>query len=94
MLYIRINKKTHEFEGFSDKFDEIYENIEITGEEHKNYIESQFKPEFYIYEEDNNIYCDVFLSDGKRKINILKISGYYHKKYCRKPVKKNEKVDR
>ena len=43
MLYIRINKKTNEFEGFSDKFDEIYENIEITGEEHKNYIESQNK---------------------------------------------------
>lgn len=48
----------------------ISEHINIS-DSLKNYIESQFKPEFYIYEEDNNIYCDVFLSDGKRRINIL-----------------------
>ena len=41
MLYIRINKKNHVFEGFSDKLDETYKNIEITEEKHKNYIESQ-----------------------------------------------------
>lgn len=67
---ILYKKDVDSYDNIVSVLSAISEHINIS-DTLKNCIESQFKPEFYIYEEDNNIYCDVFLSDGKRKINIL-----------------------
>ena len=48
----------------------ISENINIC-ESLRNFTSDLIKPEFLIYEENSKIYCDVYLSYGDKKINIL-----------------------
>ena len=49
----------------------ISSNINIS-EEVKAFAANYIKPEFHIYELENNIYCDIKLIYGNEKINILK----------------------
>jgi len=49
----------------------ISNNINIS-EEVKTFAANFIKPEFYIYELGNDIYCDISVIYGNRKINILK----------------------
>lgn len=49
----------------------ISNNINIS-EEIKNFAADFIKPEFYIYKIDSDIYCDIKVSYGNDKINILK----------------------
>jgi superfamily II DNA or RNA helicase len=49
----------------------ITEDINIA-EGIKNFVSSALKPELLIYEGGNNIYCDVNVIYGNRKVNILK----------------------
>lgn len=49
----------------------IGENINIS-ESLRYYMSKQSKPEFYMYEDKGRVYCEVFLSYGDHKINILK----------------------
>jgi len=49
----------------------ISNNINIS-EEVKTFAASFMKPEFYIYELGNDIYCDITVIYGNKKINILK----------------------
>ncbi|OPJ64449.1 DEAD/DEAH box helicase [Clostridium oryzae] len=48
----------------------ISHNINIS-EGLKNFVSDLLRPEFYIFEQADKIYCDVFLNYGNRKINIL-----------------------
>ena len=48
----------------------ISRNINIA-EGLRNFASNLLKPEFFIFEEKNKIYCDVLLSYGTRPINIL-----------------------
>ena len=48
----------------------ISENINIE-ESLRDFLSNSLKPEFFIFEDKGNIYCDVILSYGSRKINIL-----------------------
>ena len=48
----------------------ISENINIA-DSLRNFTSNLLKPEFFIYEENSKIYCDVFLSYGDLKINVL-----------------------
>jgi SNF2 family DNA or RNA helicase len=44
----------------------------IISEELRNYMSNFLKPEFLIYEEKNNIYCDIKVIYDNERINILK----------------------
>lgn len=48
----------------------ISQNINIA-ESLKNYVSGLLKPQFFMYEENSKIYCDLLLNYGSRKINIL-----------------------
>lgn len=48
----------------------ISSNINIA-ENLRNYASNLSRPEFFLYEGNGKIYCDIFLSYGNTKINIL-----------------------
>jgi SNF2 family DNA or RNA helicase len=48
----------------------ITRNINIA-EEVKSFVSSLLRPEFFIYEEQGKIYCDVMVSYGNSKVNIF-----------------------
>jgi SNF2 family DNA or RNA helicase len=49
----------------------ISQNINIS-EEIRNYMSNLLEPKFYLYEEENNIYCDAKIDYGSNEINLLK----------------------
>jgi SNF2 family DNA or RNA helicase len=51
----------------------ITQNINIS-EEVKSFISNTIKPEFFIFREQNRIYCDVTVSYGSKRVNILQES--------------------
>jgi len=74
----------------------ISSNVNIS-EEVKNFAANFIKPEFFIHEIENNIYCDIKVVYGNEKINILKSKNSKesinsnHKKIIRN-YKKEEKI--
>jgi SNF2 family DNA or RNA helicase len=63
-------KDINNFNKLISVLSSISPNINIS-EEVKSFVSSAFKPEFFIYEEKDNIYCDIYVSYGGRKVNIL-----------------------
>lgn len=67
----------------------ISKNINIS-ESLKNFSSNLLKPEFFIFEENNRIYCDLSLNYGTRKINILTEDN--NNDTCIRDYKKEEKL--
>jgi SNF2 family DNA or RNA helicase len=67
----------------------ISENINIS-EELRSFISRISKPNLYIYEHGNNIYCNVFMTYGNEKVNILNSDKF--KKLKIRDYKKEEKI--
>jgi SNF2 family DNA or RNA helicase len=67
----------------------IAENINIA-ESLRNFVSDTLKPEFYLFEDKGKIYCQVFLSYGSRKFNMLEDSN--SKEVFLRDSKKEEKL--
>jgi SNF2 family DNA or RNA helicase len=68
MLY---RKDIENYNKLTSYLSSISSNINIS-EEVKAFVANFIKPEFHIYEIENNIYCDIKVIYGTEKINILK----------------------
>lgn len=65
----------------------VSHNINIS-DSVKIFASNFLKPEFYIYESEDNIYCDVKVNYGNEKVNILK----HEKETVIRDYKKEEKI--
>ncbi|WP_341457894.1 SNF2 helicase associated domain-containing protein [Clostridium diolis] len=63
-------KNIHNYTGLISILSNISENINIE-QNLINFASNLLKPEFFIFEENGSIYCDVFLRYGSKKVNIL-----------------------
>lgn len=64
MIYIRINKKTNKFEGFNDRIEDEYENLEITDEEHRKFMEYQ------------NLGFSLYWNKVKKELETIKLGQF------------------
>lgn len=63
-------KDIHNYIRIISILSSITENINIA-ESLRSFASSALKPEFLVFEEDGNIYCDAILNYGSKKVNIL-----------------------